>query len=531
MKPTLRQLEQLIQDLEDGCISAADRHLLTELLTTDAKIRRHYCAHMAFSAAMNSKAEVEAALGNWIPENPSEPSERKLMLKSFLAAAAVVFLFAAVAGVVEMNRPNKLTMEVLAPLGTFWSMENPDGEVLKDGAPFHEGGIVVVHSGTLSLKLKSGTQMVVQGPARIKFPSEKQFKVEQGWLWVNTAKGSDQLTVESGGLRFQDIGTRFAVRSRDDGRAELHVVEGRVKVDNLHTGVAPVFAARDQGVLFQENGEMEFIGLAVDPFPGLPNLFKSHKRYGTIILGQSPVGYWQMDDSEADRILNTVAGGVEAHTGIPKNGGPNRAVEQGVSGPRPTDGFGGFGDENKGVAFKGGQDVTSVMNLGSASGVTNEEGSVSFWFKRSSEITMAETLWWAGAGYDDETEWERGISITLAASGRIKMFVESGDEDLSATSSRRVADGRWHHVVASWNLESSELYIDGSLAASDEASSSDRKKFTGFQVRFGKYGRYTNPEDVEELRLFNGSADEIALWNRALTKREAFLQFDAGVGR
>ena len=62
MKVSPRQLEQWIQDLEDGCVSASDHERLLATLAEDQRARRLYCEHMAFSSAMHMKAEAEADL-------------------------------------------------------------------------------------------------------------------------------------------------------------------------------------------------------------------------------------------------------------------------------------------------------------------------------------------------------------------------------------------------------------------------------------------------------------------------------------
>ncbi len=189
MKRSPRQLEQLFQDLEDGCISASDSRSLSAILRTEKDARLRYCEHMAFSSAMNTKAEAEASLGSWMP---MDTDGRRLLFHSFLAAAAAVLLLAAIAGLIHINRTEVLQVEIQAPAGTVWVIERPDGESSDQGTTITETGTVVVRSGSVVMTLESGTRMVVQGPAGVKFPSTLRAEVEQGCLWIDTAKGPNR---------------------------------------------------------------------------------------------------------------------------------------------------------------------------------------------------------------------------------------------------------------------------------------------------------------------------------------------------
>ncbi len=194
--------------------------------------------------------------------------------------------------------------------------------------------------------------MVVQGPARVKFPSTFHAEIEQGCLWIDTAKGSEQMAVSGGGLTFRDIGTRFAVRVRDGGRPELHVVEGQVRVGNLAPGVASIFPASGKGMYFASAGEIRSIGLADDPFPGLPALLKRPKDYATVTLGQSPAGFWRMSASDGDSLFNSATGVSETKRGIPGDTSARSGVVLGIPGSGPSKGFRGFEADDQRRVFQ-----------------------------------------------------------------------------------------------------------------------------------------------------------------------------------
>ncbi len=501
MKLSPRQLEHLFQDLEDGCISASDSRKLSVILRTDKQARYKYCQHMAFSSAMNSKAEAEAGLGNW---RATDAGGKRLLFHSFLAAAAAVLLLAAIAGVIHINHVEALRVEIQAPAGTVWNIESPDGEVSENGKNLRETGTVVVRSGSVVMTMESGTRMVVQGPASVKFPSALRAEVIQGSLWIDTAEGSEQMAVSGGGLVFRDIGTRFAVRVREGGRPELHVAEGQVRVGNLAPGASSIFPASGKGTYFASDGEIIPIGMADDPFPGLPALLKRPKDYATVTLGQSPAGFWRMSASDGENLFNSATGVSEAKRGIPEDTAARLGVDLGVPGSGPTDGFHGFEADNSGAFFKGSEYPSSVISsLDTRAGVSTEEGAVSFWFKRAAELERQEVLWMAGSDDADGLGPHPEINVFLATSGRVKLFVEDGAKDVLLSSPRTSADGDWHHVAASWSHGSTSLYIDGELAARDSQPRVGKPEvFRGRSVRFGKCG--VKPEETD-LAQFKGT--------------------------
>ena len=201
MKRSPRQLEQLFQDLEDGCISASDSRKLSAILRTERDARLRYCEHMAFSSAMNTKAEAEASLGSW---KPMDTDGRRLLFHSFLAAAAAVLLLAAIAGFhpyqphrsPACGNPGSGRIRLVGRTSG-WEVigtgNNPPG----DGNGRCQGGL---RGDDLGIPGRGWSCRV---PARVKFPSTLHAEVEQGCLWIDTAKGSEQMAVSGGGLDVQ----------------------------------------------------------------------------------------------------------------------------------------------------------------------------------------------------------------------------------------------------------------------------------------------------------------------------------------
>ena len=77
----------------------------------------------------------------------------------------------------------------------------------------------------------------------------------------------------------------------------------------------------------------------------------------------------------------------------------------------------------------------------------------------------------------------------------------------------KMDEKKWHHVVGSYDGETMKIYIDGKVIAAE------KKKFDFFgdneaDVRIGC------AKDVPHLTFTNGSIDEAAVWQRALSDNE-----------
>jgi hypothetical protein len=153
--------------------------------------------------------------------------------------------------------------------------------------------------------------------------------------------------------------------------------------------------------------------------------------------------------------------------------------------------------------------------------ISGEEGSVSFWFRAKPASRRQEIIWSAGNSPIDVSMY-----AFLSDAGQIGFFMENGRHDVRITPEepeQSVRDGEWHHFAASWSTSSVELYLDGKLVASDSGYYGALQRSLS-DVRFGG-----GPADFK-IAPFTGLVDEIAIWNRALSRAEVFHQFQSAKG-
>ncbi|CAN5496881.1 hypothetical protein BH23VER1_BH23VER1_04680 [soil metagenome] len=195
-------------------------------------------------------------------------------------------------------------------------------------------------------------------------------------------------------------------------------------------------------------------------------------------------------------------------------------------------GFPGFDAGNVWVGFNGSAEGTLsdllVRSAGGPGGMSDGVGSVSFWINVGStaqQIVYYGSNETGGDGFGGQNE----LHVNLSASGQIQFFNRftdiGGGTNRTLTSGGTYADGSWHHVAATWDIGTNTmaLYIDGGAfeggetLTTDMAGSTQNVPFSAHH-RFGRAG-------VTTTRLFDGRADALALWDRALSANEVRAQF------
>jgi type II secretory pathway pseudopilin PulG len=101
--------------------------------------------------------------------------------------------------------------------------------------------------------------------------------------------------------------------------------------------------------------------------------------------------------------------------------------------------------------------------------------------------------------------------LLMTASGLIEVFIGTPNGYVSVDSNTKVNDGNWHHIVVTRNEADIRIYVDGVL---DRTASS----YTGSVENTSNLflGRYS----PTAIRFFNGSIDDVRIYNRALSASE-----------
>jgi hypothetical protein len=219
------------------------------------------------------------------------------------------------------------------------------------------------------------------------------------------------------------------------------------------------------------------------------------------------ISYWILDETSGD----TYGDFVNGNNGV-SNDSPTPTTEGKVNGAQDFDGEATGIDVEPDVSFDWGKD---------------DSFSIEYWVKDSSSSSRSEVL----VGRDDtltsELHWWTGI------------YEETGVAafDLTATDGvgagmtllgEYVTDGKWHHVVAVRDAEEGKnlLYVDGELGPSVTITYN-----AGFDSETAKLNiGYLNRKDDPRRHRFNGTLDEVAIYNRVLSEEEILQHYNDRVG-
>lgn len=160
--------------------------------------------------------------------------------------------------------------------------------------------------------------------------------------------------------------------------------------------------------------------------------------------------------------------------------------------------------------FSGTNSFLGVQNAPALSAITN----VTFecWIKNDQQAPFRRILTltpdWIRLGLDDAGRPTFVIAV----------FIEGKGQIISIKDAQSLSPGVWHHLAGTYDGESTRLYVDGTLAASDETDSttSSAGSSPGLVVNYFNAG------------LVGGLIDEVAVYGRPLTAREIQLHFSAG---
>lgn len=352
-----------LQELEAGTILPEDRVALVELLGHSQEAQNAYLEYFELSAmiADEAKAHLEQSMlpsANEEHKNQASSSAIIRMPKTlWMAAAAVVIMALTLKLLMSPDAEHPVVtpaMTIEAVPGSQWIIDGKPGQTNK----LAEGSTLRISSGSVKLHHESGASLIVQGPAAIAFPKLNKPVLESGWLWIDTEDDHHPFEVSTAELIIHDIGTRFGVHVQDDGSAVLHLIEGQIDAfsrtsQNKLVSLKP----ENRALAIRGDGETTSLALSPDPFPSFDPLLSKTGSYETTVLGQSPTGYWQLDDLQKETMTNLAMGGT------PGRLSPDTRNDE--PGPQGEFGYSGFKKENTAIRFSG-SDIWAPLSLGSA---------------------------------------------------------------------------------------------------------------------------------------------------------------------
>ena len=207
------------------------------------------------------------------------------------------------------------------------------------------------------------------------------------------------------------------------------------------------------------------------------------------------VGYWDFEEGSGQTVKDKSGNGNDGTLGSSSSADSADPV----FGP----GHDSSGEGGAGLQFDGRDDYA---NLGHGSNLTSNSGfTYSFWMK------------WSGAnrgGYGGLVEYlNRGIqnSRILMVDSSSKIIVQD-PAGTPLTSKYTFSKDAFYHIVLTWDGTLPYLYVNGNLDATGSAASFTSAVSNDIKIGVGA--------DWSPTYYFNGSIDEVRIYNRALSEDE-----------
>jgi hypothetical protein len=250
-------------------------------------------------------------------------------------------------------------------------------------------------------------------------------------------------------------------------------------------------------------------GLSADAFTGLLDDIKvyNYARTGkqimqdmqgahTAVAGAragSMVGYWKMDEG-----YGTTA---RDYSGSGNSGTLTNMASPGTS----TSGWSNNGKFNKALNFDGSDDYVTYPTT-----LPTTNFSISVWFKTNA--SSGQTMFTS----TDSTR-VNGVKLRLDSTGVTKVYVEP---NTSTVGTKAYNDGKWHQMLVSASSTETKVYMDGVV-----------DKTYGAALLSGTYTFYKRIGDGGAQEFFNGSIDEVKIYNYALTASDVKTDYNRGASQ
>lgn len=183
-----------------------------------------------------------------------------------------------------------------------------------------------------------------------------------------------------------------------------------------------------------------------------------------------------------------------------------------------------YGNANSAYSFNGSSQYISTATGIAAPGPQNF--SISVWFKTSSAggLLVGYSASQTGTG----SQYDRQIYMNNSGQLYFGLYVTATGTANTIHTSSSYADGNWHHVVATCSTSSgSSLYVDGALQTSSSSMTTPETYTSNGYWRVG-YNNLSGWTSAPSDYYFNGSLDDIAVYNSSITATDVYALYGAG---
>ena len=254
----VHELELLVSRLVDQRLSPAEAARLNALLLESPEARARYqelldnhealCAIYpggVYSSSLDSElAEVKLAAA---PQQTARSPRSAWLQWAGVAAAIVIAIGAFIKRSDVAPRAESSGARLVAAVDVDWQgnsrTEAPNTSLLP-GAALSLGDFALAE-GTIELEFGDGARVSIQGPAKFELRNGGHIHLESGNLVARIPEEALGFVVTTPEAEVVDLGTEFGLSVGEDGRTDIHVLDGLVEV-------LPVRGDGEEGIQISE---------------------------------------------------------------------------------------------------------------------------------------------------------------------------------------------------------------------------------------------------------------------------------------
>lgn len=524
---TPQDRDTLIDALLDGDIAESDFLRLEAELHVDPAARKAYYQRQKLHMLLQTEAASLGALAS-PPAIQAHTPERRLSSRTsnILALAA---LFVALLSLTALFWPSAKAPEVAAisePTASGFGVVSSQvdavwGNPLSDGALVPPGRVRLA-SGAAQLELFSGVNVVVEGEAEFELLSAMEMTVHRGKVRARVPEPAQGFRIHTPKGDVVDLGTEFGVSVADDA-AEVHVIDGEVE---WHSGDAPKKRMTEGQGIRQSGSEIQ--SPAANPaFLGIDELTERRLQSQNTRLQHAIAARRELSRDPRVLIHYTVDSESTGDRRLPNRAGetPSGAI---VAASPSTD---RFGRARHALDFS---PTGSRVRLQ----VPGEHGSLTFlaWLKINSLDRLYNSLFLTDGHDLGEPHWQ------ILNDGRLFFSVKRFESGTKNHPDKRIyhspsiwkpeLSGQWIMLATVHDLGRNEVvhYLNGEVLSRETIP--DEYRVETVRIGAASIGNWSEPayrKDPEfAVRNLNGSMDEFALFDAALSETEIAAIFASG---
>lgn len=570
--PIREELESLLLQWELGIVTDEELERLREILRSDPLARRHYLHWQTITAALHAESESGLrAASEWdsteivldqeestesndsagrlnrirtISDETSGAGESRYWRWFAAAAALLVCLLSARLLYVESNdspmSANRIAASDTAPgeipeatsSGVAFLAHLVDVQWADDQSPLSVGdaldpGRLAIESGFAQIEFFCGATVILEGPAEIELTSSTLASVKHGRLRAQVPPAARGFSLDVDEMRVVDLGTEFGLSVTDQG-AEVQVFDGEVELERNDAAKKKLLAG--QAVLHSK-GKYQDASVTPDQFLDIESL--ESRADGQRAARFRRWREWSDKTKRDDRMIAYYAfDGVDSWkrkllaTASSIDGMDVSELDGAIVGARRLP---GRWIEKGALEFKRPADRVRVNLPGQYQAI-----SLACWAKIDSLDRKFNSLFLTD-GYDaGEPHWQILETGQMYFSVRPDDLASGKPRDFKALSPEfwvPSLSGKWIHLATTFDLASGEIthYLNGQMLSRHSVPAQQCP--TSIQMGTSSIGNWASPTQLDSsfaIRNLNGSIDELAIYDAALTAQEVQEMYREG---